>query len=87
MADGGDNLLRWHSRYGLRILLYVTSINADSWSVAGVHSGIGGGGLMLIRSPNGSYEYVDFREAAPAAAHEGMYKNRLNSSVFGGLAR
>ena len=30
------------------------------------HSGIGGGGFMLVREPNGSYEFIDFRETAPA---------------------
>ena len=42
---------------------------------------------MLIRSPNGSYESVDFRETAPAAAFGNMYKDNVNSSVIGGLAR
>jgi hypothetical protein len=31
------------------------------------HSGIGGGGFMLVRSAKGDYEFVDFRETAPAA--------------------
>lgn len=26
------------------------------------HSGIAGGGFMLVRSSNGSYEFIDFRE-------------------------
>jgi len=26
------------------------------------HSGIGGGGFMLVRSANGTYEFIDFRE-------------------------
>ncbi|KAJ5092017.1 hypothetical protein NUU61_006887 [Penicillium alfredii] len=34
------------------------------------HSGIGGGGFMLVRAPNGSYEFIDFRETAPAAAFQ-----------------
>jgi len=51
------------------------------------HSGLGGGGFMLVRSSNGSYEYIDFREAAPAAAFEGMYTDRTDLSRFGGLAR
>jgi gamma-glutamyltranspeptidase/glutathione hydrolase len=49
-------------------------------------SGIGGGGFMLVRSSNGSYEYIDFRETAPAAAFEDMYKNNVNASLYGGLA-
>ncbi|KAF1987754.1 gamma-glutamyltransferase [Aulographum hederae CBS 113979] len=54
------------------------------------HSGIGGGGFLLgrIPSPNGSSEYVnvDFRETAPAAAFENMYKADPAQSIFGGLA-
>ncbi|KAI4124462.1 MAG: hypothetical protein LQ347_005721, partial [Umbilicaria vellea] len=49
--------------------------------------GIGGGGFMLIQSSNGSYESVDFRETAPAAAFENMYKGNVNGSVIGGLTR
>lgn len=51
------------------------------------HSGIGGGGFMLVRSSNGTYEVIDFREAAPAAAHEDMYWGNVMGSVVGGLAR
>jgi gamma-glutamyltranspeptidase len=53
------------------------------------HSGIGGGGFMLVRDPrNGSYEYIDFRETAPAYAHADMYKHwsKMNSTT-GGAAR
>ncbi|PGG97595.1 gamma-glutamyltransferase [Polytolypa hystricis UAMH7299] len=50
------------------------------------HSGIGGGGFMLVRAPNGTYEFIDFRETAPAAAYEDMYKNNTDASIFGGLA-
>ena len=42
---------------------------------------------MLVRSSNGSYEVIDFREAAPAAAYEQMYAGNVLGSVFGGLAR
>lgn len=51
------------------------------------HSGIGGGGFLLLRSSNGTYEFVDFRETAPAAAFEDMYKNNSKGSLTGGLAR
>ncbi|KAF2710454.1 gamma-glutamyltranspeptidase 1 precursor [Pleomassaria siparia CBS 279.74] len=50
------------------------------------HSGLGGGGFMLVRSSNGTYEFIDFRETAPAAAFEDMYKNNEAASISGGLA-
>ncbi|PFH61885.1 hypothetical protein XA68_16013 [Ophiocordyceps unilateralis] len=56
-------------------------------TVAMYHSGIGGGGFMTIRAADGQYETVDFREMAPAAAFEDMYKNKTDASIIGGLAR
>ncbi|KAJ9645076.1 hypothetical protein H2201_001130 [Coniosporium apollinis] len=53
------------------------------------HSGLGGGGFMLVRGSNGSYEFIDFRETAPAAAFQDMYNSTnygVNASIFGGLA-
>ncbi|KAL4893284.1 gamma-glutamyltranspeptidase-domain-containing protein [Aspergillus ambiguus] len=50
------------------------------------HSGIGGGGFMLVKAPDGSYEFIDFRETAPAAAFEDMYANNTDASTSGGLA-
>ncbi|KAG9237298.1 gamma-glutamyltranspeptidase [Amylocarpus encephaloides] len=50
------------------------------------HSGIGGGGFMLVRGSNGVYESIDFRETAPAAAFEDMYENNVIGSVRTGLA-
>jgi gamma-glutamyltranspeptidase/glutathione hydrolase len=49
-------------------------------------TGLGGGGFMLVRAPNGTYEFIDFRETAPAAAFEDMYKNNTDASIEGGLA-
>ncbi|CAO3664756.1 unnamed protein product [Umbelopsis vinacea] len=49
-------------------------------------TGIGGGGFMLIRSPNGTYDFIDFREAAPAAAHKDMYVEDPSKAQVGGLA-
>ena len=42
---------------------------------------------MIVRSSNGSYEFIDFRETAPAAAFQDMYNNNTALSLFGGLAR
>ncbi|KFX94715.1 hypothetical protein V490_04238 [Pseudogymnoascus sp. VKM F-3557] len=50
------------------------------------HSGIGGGGFMLVRSETGDYEDVDFRETAPSAAYEDMYANFTIGSIVGGDA-
>lgn len=50
------------------------------------HSGIGGGGFLLVRDANGTYEAIDFRETAPAAAAEDMYRGNVPGSVYGGLA-
>ncbi|KAI1440993.1 gamma-glutamyltranspeptidase [Annulohypoxylon stygium] len=50
------------------------------------HSGIGGGGFMLVRGSDGKYEFIDFRETAPAAAFEDMYNNDTDLSLYGGLA-
>ncbi|OAQ80336.1 gamma-glutamyltranspeptidase [Purpureocillium lilacinum] len=50
------------------------------------HSGIGGGGFAIIRDAHGNYEAVDFRETAPAAAHQDMYQGNVNGSIVGGLA-
>ncbi|KAI1376897.1 gamma-glutamyltransferase 1 [Hypoxylon crocopeplum] len=49
-------------------------------------TGLGGGGFALVRSRNGSYDFVDFREAAPAASSEDMFEKNPNSSLEGGLA-
>lgn len=55
--------------------------------VAMYHSGMGGGGFMLVRASNGTYEMIDFRETAPAASTQDMYSNgKSNLSIFGGLA-
>lgn len=53
------------------------------------HSGLGGGGFAIVRSKDGKYEFIDFRESAPAAAFETMYLPPLsnsNLSLYGGLA-
>ncbi|KIW01674.1 gamma-glutamyltransferase [Verruconis gallopava] len=50
------------------------------------HSGIGGGGFMIVRAPNGTYQNIDFRETAPAAAFQDMYQGNVDGSIYGGLA-
>ncbi|KAI8375639.1 gamma-glutamyltransferase [Choanephora cucurbitarum] len=49
-------------------------------------TGIGGGGFMLIRSPNGTFEYIDFRETAPAAATKDMFVDDPLLAKTGGLS-
>lgn len=51
------------------------------------HSGIGGGGFLLLRTSDGKYEFVDMRETAPAAASQDMYNDNEDLSIYGGLAR
>jgi gamma-glutamyltranspeptidase/glutathione hydrolase len=51
------------------------------------HSGIGGGGFMVVRRPNATHEVIDFREKAPSAAHENMFYGNVDGSLRGGLAR
>jgi gamma-glutamyltranspeptidase / glutathione hydrolase len=50
------------------------------------HSGIGGGGFMLVRDEKGRYEVIDYRETAPAASDRDMYKDNGNASTVGGLS-
>lgn len=50
------------------------------------HSGMGGGGFMLVRGANGTYEFIDFRETAPASYYQDMYVNDTDLSLYGGLA-
>ncbi|KAM0745866.1 gamma-glutamyltranspeptidase [Meredithblackwellia eburnea MCA 4105] len=62
-------------------------------TISAYHSGIGGGGFMLVRfnKEDGSghaYEMIDFRETMPAAGNETMYLNATSktASTIGGLA-
>ncbi|KAF9585009.1 hypothetical protein BGW38_004305 [Lunasporangiospora selenospora] len=49
-------------------------------------AGIGGGGFMTIRLPNGTVEVIDFRETAPAASTPKMFKDDPSLAQTGGLA-
>lgn len=44
------------------------------------------GGFMLIRTPSGEYDFIDFRESSPAASSEDMYILNGTLSQVGGLA-
>ncbi|KAI0198802.1 gamma-glutamyltranspeptidase [Astrocystis sublimbata] len=74
LALGGNAVDAW---IGTQLCVGVTGM---------YHSGIGGGGFALIRDAHGSYTVVDYRESAPAAAFEDMFKDNVAASVFGGLA-
>ncbi|KAK4699938.1 hypothetical protein P7C70_g6314, partial [Phenoliferia sp. Uapishka_3] len=59
--------------------------------ISAYHSGIGGGGFMLVRfntEEGHDYEMIDFRETMPAAGNETMYLNATSktASTIGGLA-
>ena len=86
LSVGGHSFLRWHNRY-VALPSSTLSILRFEGNVGMYHSGIGGGGFMIVRSSNGSYEFIDFRETAPAAAFQDMYNNNTYLSLFGGLAR
>ncbi|KAF9098032.1 hypothetical protein BGX23_007189 [Mortierella sp. AD031] len=49
-------------------------------------AGIGGGGFMAIRLPNGTVETIDFRETAPAASYSTMFKKDPILAQRGGLS-
>jgi gamma-glutamyltranspeptidase/glutathione hydrolase/leukotriene-C4 hydrolase len=41
---------------------------------------------MLIRSPNGTFEHIDFRETAPNASTKDMFVNDPSLAQIGGLS-
>ncbi|GAN01359.1 DNA polymerase alpha catalytic subunit [Mucor ambiguus] len=49
-------------------------------------TGIGGGGFMLIRSPNGTFEFIDFRETAPEKATRDMFVENPELAKVGALS-
>ena len=58
---------------------------ATGLALAVVHpsaGNIGGGGFMVIRSPDGSATAIDFREKAPLAAHPGMFTDEDGEYSF-----
>jgi gamma-glutamyltranspeptidase / glutathione hydrolase len=57
---------------------------AVAFALAVVHpeaGNLGGGGYMLVRMADGTAKAFDYKETAPALAHPGMFKGRLDSSV------
>lgn len=63
----------------ITVALCLGSVNAFS-------SGIGGGGFMTVRHPNGTALAYDFREIAPAKAHKHMFDQDPILAQVGGLA-
>ncbi|KAK8095019.1 gamma-glutamyltranspeptidase [Apiospora hydei] len=77
LGQGGNAVDAW---VGTQLCVGVTGMH---------HSGIGGGGFALVRdssSAGSNYTVIDYRESAPAAAYEDMFKDNVRASVFGGLA-
>ncbi|KAI9252906.1 nucleophile aminohydrolase [Phascolomyces articulosus] len=52
----------------------------------GVIDSFATGGFMLIRAPNGTFEFIDFRETAPLAADRDMFNDDPESAKYGGLS-
>ena len=42
-------------------------------------SGVGGGGFIMVKAPNGSVEIIDAREPAPSASSQDMFQGECSS--------
>ncbi|KAF8924018.1 hypothetical protein BGZ58_002277 [Dissophora ornata] len=74
MKDGGNAV-----DAAIASCLCIGTINSFS-------AGIGGGGFMVIRLPNGTVETIDFRETAPGASFPTMFKKDPILAQRGGLS-
>ncbi len=66
----------------------VDAMVATNFALAVVYpraGNIGGGGFMIIRTPEGNAEALDYREMAPAKAHKNLYLDE-NGNVIEGLS-
>jgi len=66
----------------------VDAMVATNFALAVVYpraGNIGGGGFMIIRTPQGQAEALDYREMAPAKAHKDLYLDK-NGNVIEGLS-
>ena len=71
LADGGNAI---DAMVGVHFALAVVYPSAGN---------IGGGGFMVYREHQGDVYTLDFREKAPAAAHEDMYLDSLGNVIPG----
>lgn len=57
-------------------------------TISSFHSGIGGGGHILVHDPKTKkVHHIDMRETLPAAGYPNIFKdNGKNSSILGGLS-
>lgn len=55
-------------------------------SIDSFASGIGGGGFMLVSDKHGKADFFNFRETAPAASHQDMFKGHPEKSLTGPLS-
>ena len=49
-------------------------------------SGLGGGGFMMIRNPDGNVDIIDMREVAPSEATAALFEQNPQLSLQGGLS-
>ncbi len=88
----------WASKVGTDIMKQggnaVDALVASQFTLAVVYpraGNIGGGGFMIIHTPEGKNEALDYRETAPAKAYKDLYLDKNGNvipklSTYGGLA-